>query len=243
MKICSIEDCENIVRSKSVCDVHRLRFKRSGSYEAKEMKPRRKPGYLKKCDIHGKLTMKDVRTIMSYGSAYEYCKKCRKDNSWKENPYIEVPDDTTHRMCKGCKNEVEKLLFAPSQWYLKHARCLACRKEVQDRSYERAKKKKNYKRDVKKATLKRKFKMTLGEYDALLEKQNHVCAICLKPETRTVNGEVSDLSVDHCHAAEKSGCMVIRGLLCFFCNSALGKFQDDIDNLKRAISYLANART
>lgn len=30
----------------------------------------------------------------------------------------------------------------------------------------------------------------------------------------------------------------IRGILCHFCNRALGLFQDDIDALKNAIKYL-----
>jgi hypothetical protein len=39
--------------------------------------------------------------------------------------------------------------------------------------------------------------------------------------------------IDHCHTTG-----VVRGLICFSCNTALGHFKDDIDVLKSAIRYL-----
>lgn len=39
--------------------------------------------------------------------------------------------------------------------------------------------------------------------------------------------------VDHCHEAGR-----VRGVLCFNCNSAIGKLGDDPDVLRRAIAYL-----
>ena len=41
------------------------------------------------------------------------------------------------------------------------------------------------------------------------------------------------LVVDHCHKTGK-----IRGLICDSCNVGLGRFKDNIDNLKNAIKYL-----
>ena len=57
----------------------------------------------------------------------------------------------------------------------------------------------------RKSHLKRKYGLTLEEYDAMLEAQGGVCAICgePRPEERT-------LHVDHDH---ETG--AIRGLLCF----------------------------
>lgn len=69
----------------------------------------------------------------------------------------------------------------------------------------------------------------------MFEKQNGVCAICKKPETakkQSGNG-IKRLSVDHDHTTG-----AIRGLLCMYCNTALGKFKDDIEILKSAIVYL-----
>jgi hypothetical protein len=76
--------------------------------------------------------------------------------------------------------------------------------------------------------LKRKYGLTLEQYDAMLEAQNGVCAICgeARPEERT-------LHVDHDHVTG-----VIRGLLCFRCNNALGDFREEYELFRRAADYL-----
>ena len=75
--------------------------------------------------------------------------------------------------------------------------------------------------------LKQNYGMTPEEYSALLERQAGRCAICRKPpQTRR-------LAVDHDH---KTG--HIRGLLCPRCNRCIGLFQDRLDLLQRAASYL-----
>ncbi len=76
--------------------------------------------------------------------------------------------------------------------------------------------------------LRANFGITVAEYNALLVKQGGVCAIC--GETC---GTGKMLAVDHCHKSGK-----IRGLLCFDCNSGIGKLKDDVEMLHRAISYL-----
>lgn len=69
------------------------------------------------------------------------------------------------------------------------------------------------------------YGITKQQYDDMLIAQDGNCAICTLPMTQP--------HVDHNH---KTG--VVRGLLCFKCNTALGKFQDNVANLKRAITYL-----
>lgn len=68
-------------------------------------------------------------------------------------------------------------------------------------------------------------------YQAMLEKQDGVCAICQKPEMMTRHR--SHLSVDHHH---KTG--AVRGLLCSQCNNGLGRFFDDAAGLRRAAEYV-----
>lgn len=76
--------------------------------------------------------------------------------------------------------------------------------------------------------LKRKFKITVEEYEQMLKNQNSVCWICQKKcETNYA------LAVDHDH---KTG--NIRGLLCKNCNTAIGMFKEDVDVIMRAIEYI-----
>lgn len=75
--------------------------------------------------------------------------------------------------------------------------------------------------------LQKTYGITSEEYDEMLEAQGGVCKICgATPGARR-------LAVDHCHDTGE-----IRGLLCYNCNSALGRFQDNIALLEAAIKYL-----
>jgi hypothetical protein len=85
--------------------------------------------------------------------------------------------------------------------------------------------------------IRRLLGVTGKEYAELLLKQNGVCAICKKEETRISNGIVTSLSVDHCHDTNK-----IRGLLCNKCNTAIGQLNHSIEVLLSAIEYLRRSR-
>jgi hypothetical protein len=80
----------------------------------------------------------------------------------------------------------------------------------------------------KRSRLWRAFGLTLEDYFAMLESQHGLCAICQKPPK-----EGTFLAVDHNHITGK-----IRGLLCWRCNSSLGKFNDDYMLVRRAADYL-----
>lgn len=75
-----------------------------------------------------------------------------------------------------------------------------------------------------------KYGLSLEAYQAMLEGQKHVCAVCMKPNTR--KGDTR-LMVDHCHVTGR-----VRGLLCHNCNAALGMADDDPDLLERLAEYL-----
>jgi hypothetical protein len=72
--------------------------------------------------------------------------------------------------------------------------------------------------------LKRKYGMTIADYERMFEAQGRVCAIC---------GEERTLHVDHDHVTGS-----IRGLLCFRCNQAIGSLQEDHDIFQKAADYL-----
>lgn len=81
--------------------------------------------------------------------------------------------------------------------------------------------------------LKRRFGITLKDYENIFESQKGVCVICNKPETLIRQNSKCGLAIDHCHISGK-----IRGLLCNNCNRILGMLKEDVFILKNMISYL-----
>jgi Recombination endonuclease VII len=85
--------------------------------------------------------------------------------------------------------------------------------------------------------LKYYYRMTLEEYDFLLEAQGGHCAIC--PKTPEENGK--RLAVDHDHRCcpGKESCgKCIRGLLCAHCNLAIGLLEDNPLVMENAADYI-----
>lgn len=78
-----------------------------------------------------------------------------------------------------------------------------------------------------------KYELTVPQWREMLEAQDGVCMICRR------GGKIRHLSVDHDHKLmREAGKMVVRGLLCSRCNSALGRWEWDDDVLLRAIQYM-----
>lgn len=86
----------------------------------------------------------------------------------------------------------------------------------------------NNKDNVKDTYLRTNYRITLEDYNFLLEKQNEKCKIC---NNECPTGK--SLAVDHNHETRK-----VRGLLCKNCNIGLGMFFDNIDFLESAVVYL-----
>jgi hypothetical protein len=81
----------------------------------------------------------------------------------------------------------------------------------------------------RKSYLKRKYGLTIEEYDAMLAAQGGGCFICGRPPRDDIS-----LHVDHDHSTG-----AVRGILCFCCNNALADFQEDPALLGKAVTYLA----
>ncbi len=83
----------------------------------------------------------------------------------------------------------------------------------------------------------KQYGFTLEQHAELLSAQNHVCAICKRPESvinnRSTQTVAQRLAIDHCHRTGKT-----RGLLCHKCNIGLGCFRDSPRLLLVAIFYL-----
>lgn len=86
-----------------------------------------------------------------------------------------------------------------------------------------------YKQQEREYAIKYRYRLTVEQRDELFKKQNECCAIC------KTNQDTRGFSVDHCHKTGK-----IRGLLCNKCNTGLGMFGDNKENLKQAIEYLGD---
>jgi hypothetical protein len=143
------------------------------------------------------------------------------------------------KLCPWCNKNLPLNCFTPGKHY--HggisSYCKICRaeKEQERRKTKPAQKSvKEYKVRNKIKTknyeLKRKFNISLEDYNNLLQNQKFSCAICNKQKSDKLNRL---LAVDHCHITGK-----IRGLLCTNCNMGIGNFQDNLDLLKIAIKYL-----
>lgn len=166
---------------------------------------------------------------------YYLCRKCshkaimktsRSFNMkhWTNNdPY----KDESLKYCSSCKMNLNRREFSlrRSNKDGLRSKCKTCINTDSRKKYNKGSHRSNH--------IKRVFDMSIEDYNQLLAQQNYVCAICLKIETRIINGEISSLVIDHSHIDNR-----IRGLLCQKCNSGLGMINDNIELLKRAILYL-----
>jgi hypothetical protein len=77
--------------------------------------------------------------------------------------------------------------------------------------------------------LKKKYGISLEQYDQMLALQNGRCGVC---ESVSPRGKPT-FAVDHCHDTGR-----VRGLLCGPCNQAIGLLGDNEKLLFKAIQYL-----
>lgn len=83
---------------------------------------------------------------------------------------------------------------------------------------------------------KKHLMLTDEQYEALLARADGRCEVCGREErTRSLNGHSFDLAIDHDHVT-----LVVRGMLCRQCNTALGCAQDDPALLRKLADYLEN---
>lgn len=161
------------------------------------------------------------------------CTKCKEDK----------PESDFYRRSSTKKGYTSHCKKCCSVWAAENQELVKkARQKWLDSNYDKAKEsKKKYKisnreklkSDYRTWRLKNQYGITDEDYSRMLEQQNGVCIICGKPEIRVQHGKVQPLTIDHNHETGK-----IRGLLCFKCNTAIGKLNDDVALLERAILYL-----
>ena len=77
--------------------------------------------------------------------------------------------------------------------------------------------------------IKRRYGLSIEEYNKLKAEQNSCCFICGKSE----KDNNRSLAIDHCHSTNK-----VRKLLCDTCNRVLGLIKEDAEVLSNMIHYL-----
>lgn len=137
------------------------------------------------------------------------CSKCKRNL-----PSVEFHKTTSTlcgytARCKECRNE------ACRQW---------CESNPERRRAAYEGWVKRNPRIRKNSLLRSTYGITIEQYDEMFLKQGGACAICKEPKK---------LVVDHCHTTGK-----VRGLLCNFCNTMIGKMQEKAEKFESAISYL-----
>jgi hypothetical protein len=165
------------------------------------------------------------------------CKKCNIEKSIEEFNYHNDNKDHLTGKCKKCLQEDRKhrelKRFNPCLNGSK--KCCRCQKEKPKNDFILNKSSSDgfngwCRRCSKDATLLRKYKISLDEYNQLLKQQGFTCKIC---GTNDPAGPQNIFVVDHDHKTGK-----VRGLLCNHCNTAIGKLHDDPKLLRKAAIYI-----
>lgn len=75
--------------------------------------------------------------------------------------------------------------------------------------------------------IKRKYGITLNQYELMLEEQKGLCKICSLPPNKD-----KKLHIDHCHTTGR-----VRGLLCAQCNWFVGKVDKNLEIIEKLKEY------
>jgi hypothetical protein len=135
------------------------------------------------------------------------------------------------------KQKAESMRLRTKKWSQenkdkKHESYISYYKKNRINILKRAQKYRDSNRDtIRNKQYKYLFGIDLNEYNKMFADQNGKCAICLSKCKTERN-----LCVDHCHKTKK-----IRGLLCQYCNTAIGKLMDSPEICMNAANYLKNS--
>lgn len=153
-------------------------------------------------------------------------------------PAFNVPPATSKR-CGDCDGLFSMQIFTrdASKKDGKSIYCQSCQRRRQ-KAYKKytPEKQKVYKRrhysyeKSRDYSLRSRYGMTLIQFNAMFEAQGRKCALC-----RSDKSDGKNFVVDHSHKTGK-----VRGILCSYCNRALGMLKDDVEILKKAIAYLGD---
>lgn len=135
------------------------------------------------------------------------------------------------KICNKCKENKSIVLFEKRTKDSFRNNCQECRNKI-NRAQGTGKK---LRLTSYKNSLRKKYDLSINDYEKMYNFQEGKCLICKENFPSNLK-EKWGMAVDHCHTTGK-----VRGLLCRFCNQALGSFRDNIVLLENAIEYLKNS--
>jgi Recombination endonuclease VII len=148
--------------------------------------------------------------------AYEQTESRMEKNKERQRLYrLKYPEKTTALVKAWAQRHPEKMAAYQKKSYLKY--------HEQNKAKGRAYGKKYYPENYHRL----KYGISREQFDQMIVAQGGLCQICEVELTRP--------HVDHDHFTGK-----IRGILCRYCNQALGFFRDSPQILRKAADYLEN---
>ena len=144
----------------------------------------------------------------------------------KNNPTVDHAHDETRKirglLCRSCNSGIgglhdDPILIEKAILWIKNSGPL--KKEKKSIPIVSIPRERGY-------ALKRKFGITIKQYNNLLMAQGNKCGVCEKELVERVN-------IDHDHKTQK-----IRGALCASCNISIGLLKENIEILENAINWI-----
>ena len=165
------------------------------------------------------------------------CTKCGNRFDLESFHYSKGTRDKRTTWCRDCTNKHNRERVYPIQTEGTR-RCTSCR-EVKPRTEFYARPNSS---DGRKSICiecdrwnvnARKYGLTRGKFYGLLWAQGNRCAACRAEEPPPERGRALGWHIDHDHVTGK-----VRGILCRFCNTALGLAQEDAARLRALAEYI-----
>jgi len=162
-------------------------------------------------------------------------KCCSICGEWKEYSSFTkhaTMKDGYLKQCKECKRKQEKEKRKKRNEMSEEERLAARAKDKKKYKNIISDERRNQKRKqtMRSLYLRRKYGITIEQYEDMHQTQEGRCGICSIEEQEAPR---KILNVDHCH---ETG--VVRGLLCDRCNLGIGILGDNLNSVQRALDYL-----
>lgn len=227
---CKVADCGRpvLVKSTQLCQTHQVDYRSGTPFR----KIRRKVSPGKPCLFP---PCKALSTSAGYcNTHYNQVRFGRPLRMTMERFPVTRRDADGNKWCRTCDSWLPEASFASSSGKKDglQSRCRSCNSAIY-RSRAEA---------VRDKMREARFGLTREGFDRLLASQGGRCAIC-----RSGDPGSSWWHTDHDHACcpepGRSCGKCVRGLLCSFCNSAIGYLKDDPAIMRAAAAYVERTRT